>query len=38
MGFLGRLLPKRFRKKGVSIPVVRLHGAIMTGAASSSRR
>jgi signal peptide peptidase SppA len=31
MGFLGRLLPKRFRKKGVSIPVVRLHGAIMTG-------
>jgi signal peptide peptidase SppA len=31
MGFLGRLLPKRFRKKGVAIPVVRLHGAIMTG-------
>ncbi len=31
MGFLGRLMPKRFRKKGIAIPVVRLHGAIMTG-------
>lgn len=31
MGFLGRLLPKRFRQKGIAIPVVRLHGAIMTG-------
>ncbi|OHV75886.1 S49 family peptidase [Rhizobium sp. LCM 4573] len=30
-GFLRRLMPKRFRKKGVTIPVVRLHGAIMTG-------
>jgi signal peptide peptidase SppA len=31
MGLLSRLLPKRFRKKGIAIPVVRLHGAIMTG-------
>jgi signal peptide peptidase SppA len=31
MPFLDRVLPKRFRKKGVAIPVVRLHGAIMTG-------
>ncbi|TNM65940.1 S49 family peptidase [Aliirhizobium smilacinae] len=30
-GLLNRLLPKRFRKKGLAIPVVRLHGAIMTG-------
>ena len=30
-GFLKRLLPKRFRKKGVTVPVVRLHGAIMAG-------
>jgi len=30
-GFLTRLLPKRLRKKGVSIPVVRLHGTIMAG-------
>ncbi|NUS71238.1 MAG: S49 family peptidase [Ensifer adhaerens] len=29
--FLRRLLPKRFRKEGVTIPVVRLHGAIMSG-------
>jgi signal peptide peptidase SppA len=29
--FLKRLMPKRFRKKGLVIPVVRLHGAIMTG-------
>lgn len=31
MSFLKRLLPKRFRKKGVTIPVVRLHGTIMAG-------
>ncbi|WP_092661405.1 S49 family peptidase [Rhizobium sp. NFR12] len=31
MSFLNRLLPKRFRKTGVSIPVVRLHGTIMAG-------
>ncbi len=31
MGLLGRLVPKRFRKKGIAVPVVRLHGAIMTG-------
>jgi len=30
-GFLKRLMPKRFRKKGLTIPVVRLHGAIMAG-------
>ncbi|KQX59924.1 MULTISPECIES: S49 family peptidase [unclassified Ensifer] len=29
--FLRWLLPKRFRKEGVTIPVVRLHGAIMAG-------
>ncbi|MGE6781328.1 S49 family peptidase [Ensifer adhaerens] len=29
--FLRRLLPKRFRKEGLTIPVVRLHGAIMAG-------
>lgn len=28
-GFLKTLVPKRFRKEGVAIPVVRLHGAIM---------
>ena len=28
-GFLKRLVPKKFRKEGVVIPVVRLHGAIM---------
>jgi signal peptide peptidase SppA len=30
-GFLRRLLPKRFRKQGIVIPVVRMHGAIMAG-------
>ena len=30
-GLFQRLVPKRFRKKGMTIPVVRLHGAIMTG-------
>ncbi len=31
-GVLKRLVPKRFRKdEGITIPVVRLHGAIMTG-------
>ena len=30
-GFLKRLVPKRFRKEGVVVPVVRLHGAIMAG-------
>ncbi|WP_313192221.1 S49 family peptidase [Shinella zoogloeoides] len=30
-GFLKRLVPKKFRKEGVVIPVVRLHGAIMAG-------
>ncbi|MDO1581214.1 S49 family peptidase [Rhizobium oryzicola] len=30
-GLLKRLIPKRFRKEGTVIPVVRLHGAIMTG-------
>ncbi|CAH0339717.1 S49 family peptidase [Rhizobium sp. CECT 9324] len=29
--FLKRLVPKRFRKQGTVIPVVRLHGAIMSG-------
>ncbi|KQW31506.1 peptidase S49 [Rhizobium sp. Root274] len=29
--FLKRLVPKRFRKKGIVIPVVRLHGPIMSG-------
>ncbi len=29
--FLDRLLPKRFRKKGTVIPVVRLHGTIAAG-------
>ena len=28
-GFLKTLVPKRFRKEGVAIPVVRLQGAIM---------
>ncbi|MFA7413172.1 MAG: S49 family peptidase [Rhizobium sp.] len=28
---LERLVPKRFRKKGIAIPVVRLHGTIMSG-------
>lgn len=30
-GFLKRLVPKRFRKSEVVIPVIRLHGAIMAG-------
>jgi serine protease SohB len=30
-GLLRRLLPKRFRKDGTVIPVVRLHGVIMSG-------
>ena len=30
-GFLKRLMPKRFRKQGVTVPVVRLQGAIMAG-------
>jgi signal peptide peptidase SppA len=30
-GVLKRLIPKRFRKESTVIPVVRLHGAIMTG-------
>ena len=29
--FLKRLVPKRFQKKGTVIPVVRLHGPIMSG-------
>jgi len=30
-GFLRKLMPRRFRKEGVVIPVVRLQGAIMSG-------
>jgi serine protease SohB len=30
-GFLRKLMPKRFRKEGIAIPVVRLHGTIMAG-------
>jgi signal peptide peptidase SppA len=30
-GLLRRLLPKKFRKKGIAIPVVRLQGTIMAG-------
>lgn len=30
-GLLSRILPKRFRKEGIAIPVVRLQGVIMTG-------
>ncbi|MBD8685782.1 MULTISPECIES: S49 family peptidase [unclassified Rhizobium] len=30
-GFLKRLVPKRFRKQELVIPVVRMHGAIMAG-------
>ena len=30
-GLFSRFMPKRFRKKGIAIPVVRLQGAIMTG-------
>ena len=31
MGLLKLLVPKRFRKKELVIPVVRMHGAIMAG-------
>ncbi|MEA3535751.1 S49 family peptidase [Rhizobium sp. CC-YZS058] len=31
---LKKLLPKRFRKEGITIPVVRLHGTIMSGGGS----
>lgn len=30
-GFFWKLMPRRFRKEGVTVPVVRLHGAIMAG-------
>lgn len=30
-GLLRRLMPKRFRKEGIVIPVIRLQGAIMSG-------
>ncbi|WP_117190803.1 S49 family peptidase [Rhizobium terrae] len=30
-GFWKRLMPKRFRKKGLTIPIIRLSGAIMAG-------
>ncbi|MGB8288323.1 MAG: S49 family peptidase, partial [Rhizobium ruizarguesonis] len=30
-GFLRKLLPKRFRKDGLTIPVVKLQGAIVAG-------
>ena len=30
-GLLSRFIPRRFRKKEIEIPVVRLHGAIMSG-------
>jgi serine protease SohB len=30
-GFFRKLMPKRFRKEGITIPVVRLQGAIMAG-------
>lgn len=30
-GFLKRLVPRKFRKEGVAIPVVRLHGTISAG-------
>lgn len=33
-GILTRFIPRRFRKKETEIPVVRLHGAIMTGGSS----
>lgn len=33
-GILTRFIPRRFRKKEIVIPVVRLHGAIMTGGSS----
>ncbi|WP_254799257.1 S49 family peptidase [Falsochrobactrum tianjinense] len=31
LGILTRLIPRRFRPKFIEIPVVRMHGAIMTG-------
>lgn len=30
-GFLKKIMPRRFRKDGVIIPAIRLHGAIMAG-------
>ncbi|WP_026618469.1 signal peptide peptidase SppA [Ensifer sp. WSM1721] len=30
-GFLKKLMPRRFRRDGVTIPAIRLHGAIMAG-------
>ncbi|MDK1488740.1 S49 family peptidase [Sinorhizobium sp. 7-81] len=30
-GFFKRLMPRRFRRDGVTIPAIRLHGAIMAG-------
>ncbi|MND48012.1 putative signal peptide peptidase SppA [compost metagenome] len=33
-GILTRFIPRRFRKKEIEIPVVRLHGAIMTSGSS----
>ncbi|RVJ35510.1 S49 family peptidase, partial [Sinorhizobium medicae] len=30
-GFLRKLMPGRFRRDGVTIPAIRLHGAIMAG-------
>ena len=30
-GFFRKLMPKRFRRDGVTIPAIRLHGAIMAG-------
>ncbi|MDX0626679.1 S49 family peptidase [Sinorhizobium medicae] len=30
-GFLRKLMPRRFRRDGVTIPAIRLHGAIMAG-------
>ena len=30
-GFLKKLMPRRFRRDGVTIPAVRLHGTIMAG-------
>jgi serine protease SohB len=30
-GFLKRLVPKKFRKEGIVVPVVRLHGTIVAG-------
>ncbi|OAP40881.1 peptidase S49 [Sinorhizobium glycinis] len=30
-GFLKKLMPRRFRKDGIAIPAIRLHGTIMSG-------